>query len=71
MYNSIDLRDVSAEEVSGIDLDLVNLEVPAPEHEPQRQFYFMAKCRRYVKAMSEKAGRPMTFFTQTFGCPIV
>ena len=68
MYNSIDLRDVSVEEVRGIDLDLVDLEVPAPEYEPQRQFYFMAKCRRYVKAMSEKAGRPMTFFTQTFGC---
>lgn len=68
MYNSIDLRDVSVEEVRGIDLDLVDLAVPAPEYEPQRQFYFMAKCRRYVKTMSEKAGRPMTFFTQTFGC---
>ena len=69
MYNDkIDLRDIPADKLREVDLDRVNLDVPAPEFEPQRQYYFIAKCRRHVKAMSEAAGRPMTFFTQTFGC---
>jgi len=66
--NTIDIRTVSAESLNSIDLDIVDLEVPAPLEEPHRQFYFMAKARKYVHEMSEKAGRPMTCFTQTFGC---
>ena len=31
------------------------------------KFYFMAKARDYVKRKSAELGRPMTFFTQTFG----
>lgn len=71
MYNSIDLRDVPADELGKIDLDFVDLDVPAPDYEPQRQFYFMAKCRQYVKELEKKLGRRPTFFTQTFGCPMV
>ena len=72
MYNDkIDLRDIPADKLREVDLDRVNLDVPAPEFEPQRQYYFIAKFRRHVKAMSEAAGRPMTFFTQTFGCRTV
>lgn len=69
--NLIDMRNVSPEELNEINLDGVNLDVPAPELEPQRQYYFMAKARHYVNEMSKKAGRPMSFFTQTFGCPTV
>jgi tRNA-2-methylthio-N6-dimethylallyladenosine synthase len=68
MYKKIDLRSIAAEELKNIDLDLVDLDVAAPVDEPQRQYYFMAKCSKYVKAASAKLGRPMTFFTQTFGC---
>ena len=68
MYNKIDLRDIPAEDLKEVDLDRVDLDAPAPGFEPHRQYYFMAKCRRYVKAMEEKTGRRMTFFTQTFGC---
>ncbi|MFR4154955.1 MAG: tRNA (N6-isopentenyl adenosine(37)-C2)-methylthiotransferase MiaB [Coprococcus sp.] len=68
MYNKIDLREVPAERLKEISLDLVDIDVKAPEFEPNRQFYFMAKARDYVKRKSVELGRPMTFFTQTFGC---
>ena len=70
MYNKIDLREVPAERLKEISLDLVDIDVKAPEFEPNRQFYFMAKARDYVKRKSAELGRPMTFFTQTFGCPM-
>ena len=68
MYNKIDLREVPAERLKEISLDLVDIDAKAPEFEPNRQFYFMAKARDYVKRKSAELGRPMTFFTQTFGC---
>ena len=68
MYNKIDLREVPAERLKEISLDLVDIDAQAPEFEPNRQFYFMAKARDYVKRKSAELGRPMTFFTQTFGC---
>ena len=71
MYNKIDLREVPAERLKEISLDLVDIDVKAPEFEPNRQFYFMAKARDYVKRKSAELGRPMTFFTQTFGCKTV
>lgn len=39
-----------------------------PDYEVARQYYFIDKCREYVKAMSEKLGRPLFFVTKTFGC---
>lgn len=56
-----------------IDLDKIDLTQPPPsvDDEPARQYYFMAKCREYVRAMSEKLGRPLTCATITFGCPMV
>ena len=51
-----------------IELDTIDITGEAPETEPERQYYFMAKAREYVKAESEKAGRPLTFTTTTFGC---
>ena len=63
----IDLRFTDAD-ITKIDLDQVDLTVSAPDFEPHRQYYFMAKARSYVRKISEKLGRPMTFFTKTFGC---
>ena len=53
-----------------IDLDKIDLTQPppSPNDEPARQYYFMAKAREYVRAMSEKLGRPLTCATITFGC---
>ena len=64
--NLIDLRYI--DDLKDLDLDMVDINKPAPEFEPNRQFYFMAKARSWVKKKSEELGRPMTFFTQTFGC---
>lgn len=66
--NLIDLRYI--DNLKDLDLDTVDISKPAPEFEPNRQFYFMAKARSWVKKKSEELGRPMTFFTQTFGCPV-
>ena len=40
----------------------------APTEEPARQYYFIDIAKRYVKAMSEKLGRPLLCATKTFGC---
>ena len=50
------------------DLDSIDLSLEAPLEEPARQYYFMAKARKYVKAMSEKLGRPLFSAVVTFGC---
>ena len=42
----IDLRTIPDAEVSGIDLMDVDITLPAPEAEPQRQYYFMALLKQ-------------------------
>lgn len=54
-----------------MDLDKIDATANPPEAEPERQYYYMAKIRQYVKQESAKLGRSMTFFTQTFGCRTV
>ena len=39
-----------------------------PEQEPERQYYFIKKCREYVKAQSEKLGRPLYACSVCMGC---
>ncbi len=68
MESEIDIRKVKIEDLKNIDLDLINLETDPPGFEPQRQYYFMAKCRKYVQEKSKKLGRPLTCATVTFGC---
>ncbi len=51
-----------------IDLDKIDLTGPPPEHEPERQYYYMAKCREWVREFEQKNGRRPTAFLQTFGC---
>lgn len=68
MNQKIDLRKVKAEELKIIDLDTVDVNLEAPDFEPQRQYYFMAKCREYVRTESKRLGRPLTCATITFGC---
>lgn len=54
-----------------INLDDIDITQTPPTHEPERQYYYMAKARQYVKKKSEELGRPLTLFLKTFGCPIV
>lgn len=51
-----------------IDFDHIDTTQAPPEAEPDRQYYFMAKCRKYVKAESERLGRPLFSAVRTFGC---
>ena len=40
----------------------------APQSEPERQYYFMARARELVADLSEKLGRKPTCCVVTFGC---
>jgi len=51
-----------------IDWNRIDLSLGPPQEEPARQYYFMAKCRQYVKAESERLGRPLFSVVRTFGC---
>ncbi len=64
----IDLKNIAAEELKHVDLDRVNVNCIPPDFEPQRQYYFMAKCREIVHREEEKLGHPLTFCVKTFGC---
>ncbi len=68
MDSYIDLREVKTEELQRIDLDRININCEPPDCEPQRQYYFMAKCRQIVKSESERLGRPLYACNQVFGC---
>ena len=51
-----------------IDLDKIDLSTAAPAEEPARQFYFLVKCREWVKSFEQKYGRPPRSHVTTFGC---
>lgn len=40
----------------------------APENEPERQYYFMAKLKEHISRKKEELGRPLYACTKTFGC---
>ena len=46
----------------------ISLSKEAPVTEPERQYYYIEKARRYVKEQSEKIGHPLSFCVTTFGC---
>ncbi len=50
------------------DLNNIDLTKEPDTQEPQRQWYYIAKCREVIKARSEEYGRPLTFCITTFGC---
>ncbi|MGO5051435.1 tRNA (N6-isopentenyl adenosine(37)-C2)-methylthiotransferase MiaB [Lachnospiraceae bacterium LCP25S3_G4] len=49
-------------------LELIDLSGNPPSEEPQRQYYFIKKARKYVTQISQELGRPLYYKTQTFGC---
>ncbi len=51
-----------------VDLDKIDINSEPPMEEPARQYYFMAKCREWIREFERKNGRCPTAFTQTFGC---
>jgi tRNA-N(6)-(isopentenyl)adenosine-37 thiotransferase enzyme MiaB len=51
-----------------INLEQININGEAPAAEPERQYYFMAKCKKWAEQESKRLGRPLTMSIQTFGC---
>ena len=52
-------------------INAVDLEAAPPTKEPERQYYYIAKARKYVKELSEKLGRPLFAHVTTFGWAVV
>ena len=46
----------------------IDINSPAPLQEPERQYYYIAKCKEYVKKEAAQLGRSLTFCVTTFGC---
>ena len=46
----------------------IDLNKEAPVNEPDRQYYYMAKAKKYVAEQAENLGRSLTFCVTTFGC---
>ncbi len=51
-----------------IDLDIIDINSEPPTEEPFRQYYFMAKCRRWVKDFEQKNGHLPKSCVLNFGC---
>ena len=49
-------------------LDRIDIDGPAPDTEPSRQYYYMKKCREWVSSQSEKLGHELTYMVETLGC---
>ena len=47
-------------------IDSIDLGLPAPLEEPERQYYFIRKGREYVTARSKSLGRDLTCHRGTF-----
>ncbi len=50
------------------EFDKIDITKEPPEEEPQRQWYYIAKCREVIKKRSEEYQRPLTYCITTFGC---
>ncbi len=48
--------------------DNIDLTKEPPTAEPLRQYYFIARCRRWAETFEQENGRCPTYFVQTFGC---
>ncbi len=57
MYNEIDLHKI----------DLTQ-SPPSVDREPERQYYYIAKCRQWAAGKEQETGRKLKCCTKTFGC---
>lgn len=51
-----------------VNLEKVDINAQPPTEEPERQYYFMAKCRKYTERFYQENGRFPTACVVTFGC---
>ena len=55
--------DTIKEEIKDIDITL-----PPPQEEPERQYYFIKKLQHWMELKKEEKGRELTCCVNTFGC---
>lgn len=53
-----------------IDFDIIDTAAEPPAEEPARQYYFIAKCREWVREFERKNGCLPTACVTTFGCQV-
>lgn len=51
-----------------IDLDKIDIDALPPMEEPARQYYFMAKCREWVRDFEQKQRRLPRACVVNMGC---
>ena len=51
-----------------IDLDKIDISAEPPIEEPDRQYYYMRKCRERVREFEQKYGRLPKFCVVNMGC---
>lgn len=51
-----------------IDIDKIDINAKPPAEEPARQYYYMAKCREWIKKFEQENGRFPTACVVNFGC---
>ncbi|MCM1262668.1 MAG: tRNA (N6-isopentenyl adenosine(37)-C2)-methylthiotransferase MiaB [Butyrivibrio sp.] len=51
-----------------INLDKIDINSEPPMQEPARQYYYIARCRKWVEEFIARNKRRPSSFTQTFGC---
>lgn len=51
-----------------IDLDQIDINAAPPTEEPARQYFYIAKCREWVRAFEQENGRLPKSCVTTFGC---
>lgn len=49
-------------------IENVNVSCEPPQTEPERQYYFMKKCRQWAQEEEKRIGRKLTLSMQTMGC---
>ena len=51
-----------------INLAGIDINAAPPGTDPERQYYFIAKCRDHLAKLAVKKGRKLTYHNETFGC---
>ncbi|MCM1497717.1 MAG: tRNA (N6-isopentenyl adenosine(37)-C2)-methylthiotransferase MiaB [Clostridium sp.] len=51
-----------------MNLSQIDLNMAPPAEEPTRQYYYMAKCRKWVEDFKRRNGRSPSFHVINFGC---
>lgn len=61
-------REKLREMYNEINLDKIEIRIAPPAEEPERQYYFIKKCREIIKKKSEELGRPLYACSVCMGC---